>query len=121
MSLQFCRECESVMTKNTTAVGVIVYQCRCLLTIEGRPDDTLMAEGYLETTKSDLKHNVFIENSPFDAAGNIVLKDCPECGLNFLTMIRIGETLKTMYACSCGYRATHDEYMRGLEMTPVKK
>jgi predicted RNA-binding Zn-ribbon protein involved in translation (DUF1610 family) len=85
------------------------------LTEDGEPDDTLMMEEYLETAESNQKHDVFIENSPFDPAGKIVLKDCPSCGLNFMTMSRIGVNETTMYACSCGYIATHEEYMKTLE------
>lgn len=119
--MRYCSQCESVMAKNTTAVGTIVYNCRCQLTVDGQPDDTLMAEGFLETTKSDLKHSVFIENAPFDPAGNIVMKDCLQCGLNFLTMIQVGENLTTMFSCSCGYSATHDEYMKHLSDTEKSK
>lgn len=102
--MKFCPQCSSVMTKNTAAIGTIFYQCRCQYTVEGHPDDTLMAEGYLETTTDNLKHVVFIDNSPYDPAGNIVMKDCPQCKLNFLTMIRVGINETTMYTCSCGYR-----------------
>lgn len=109
--MRFCTQCESVMTKNATTNG-IVYHCRCQLIVEGQPDDTLMAEEYLETAESNLKHDVFIENSPFDPAANIVLKDCPQCGLNFMILIRIGVNETTMYSCSCGYRATNEEYMK---------
>lgn len=113
-TLKFCQQCESVMTKSTSATGIIVFQCRCQLTEEGQPDDTLMAEEFLETAESNQKHEVFIENSPYDPAGNIVMKDCPQCGLNFLTMIRIGSAEVTIYTCSCGYRATHSEYMKAI-------
>lgn len=98
------------MSKNTSAAGNVVFLCRCQLIIEGDADDSLMAEEYLETTESDQKHEVFIENSPFDAAANVVLKDCPKCKLNFMVMIRIGVNETSMYTCSCGFIATHDEY-----------
>ena len=117
--MRFCPQCESVMTKSTTATGSIVFHCRCQYMIEGNPDDTLMAEGFLETSQGNLKHDVFIENAPFDAAANIVLKDCPQCGLNFMTMIRIGISETTMYTCSCNYQATHDNYMK--EISQDKK
>lgn len=110
--MKFCPVCESLMTKSTSATGLIVFQCRCQLVIEGQPDDTLMAEEYLETAESNLKHEVFIENSPFDPAGNKVLRNCLRCGLDFLTMIRIGTNETTMYTCSCGFQATHEEYMQ---------
>ncbi len=119
-TLRFCKQCEAVMTKSTSTTGIIVFQCRCLLVEDGEPDDTLMAEEYLITTESNQKHEVFIENSSYDPAGNIVLKDCPKCGLNFMTMIRIGINETTMYSCSCSYRATHAEYMANFEKSTKK-
>lgn len=102
--MKFCNECDSMLVKTTTAIGTVMFQCRCQLLYEGTAEDTLMAEEYLETAESDLKHEVFISNSPHDAAANIVSKDCPGCKLNFMTMIRIGTNETTMYTCSCGYR-----------------
>lgn len=113
--MRFCHECESVMTKITTLHGTIVFQCECQIMESGDDDDTLMAEEYLETTESNQKHEVFIENSPFDHAANVVFKDCPQCGLNFLIMVRVGTEETTIYTCSCGYRATHSEYMAQLK------
>lgn len=105
MSTKFCPQCESIMTKST-ATGAIVFQCRCQLQLPGAPEDTLMAEGYLETTESNLKHEVFIDNAPFDQAAYKVHKTCPSCGLDFLVQIRIGSQASILYSCSCGWRAT---------------
>jgi len=110
--MKFCEECGSVMAKTTTAAGQIIFQCICLITEVGEPRDTLMYEEFLETAESNQKHDVFIENSPFDLAANVVLKDCPQCKLNFMIMTRIGSDEITIYTCSCGYRATHSEYMK---------
>jgi hypothetical protein len=102
------------MTKASNALGDIVFQCRCLNTELGMPDDTLMAEEYLETGRSDLKHNVFIKNAAHDTAANIVLKDCPNCRLNFMTRILIGTQESTLYTCTCGKIYTNEEYMQAL-------
>ena len=99
------------MTKNATTAGIIVFQCRCGWERQGEPDDTLMREKFLETSESNQKHEVFIENSPDDDAGKKILKYCHKCGLNFMTMVRIGVNETTMYSCSCGYRATIEQYM----------
>jgi hypothetical protein len=108
------------MTKATMPTGQIEFKCRCQLTLEGKPDDTLMAEGYLENAESNLKHEVFIENSPFDPAALVILKDCPQCNLNFLTMVRVGLNETTVYTCSCGYRATHEDYMKQFDTLSAK-
>ena len=109
--MKFCKECESMMTKNTSIGGNIVFQCRCQLIEDGTPEDTLMAEGNVGTEENNFKHEVFIENAPFDSAANIVNKECPKCNLNYMTMIRIGMNEDTVYSCQCGYRSTHSAYI----------
>jgi hypothetical protein len=107
------------MQKNTLATGEIIFQCRCQQ-LPGGPDDTLMLEGFLETNEAAQKHAVFIENSSHDPAANIIMRDCPKCGLNFLTLIRVGISETTMYSCSCGYLATHVEYMEEFSKKAIK-
>lgn len=108
--MRFCDKCGAIMQKNTTATGEIIFQCRCQQ-INGNPDDTLMAEGFIETGESAQKHMVFIENSSHDPAANIIMRDCPNCKLNYLTIIRVGLNETTMYSCTCGYLATHVQYV----------
>ncbi len=118
--MKFCRECNSVMSKTTTLHGAIIFQCPCQLQEPGQPDDSLMAEGLFENTGSDHKHMIFIENSPFDPAANIVLKDCLNCGLNFLTLIRIGQNETTFYTCTCGFQMMSNEYKRQVALATKK-
>ena len=100
------------MIKTAAPDGQIVFRCHCQVTVAGGKDDTLMAEGSYDQQENDLKHATFIERAPYDLAGNIVMKSCPQCALDFLTMIRVGANETTMYACGCGWRGTHDEYTR---------
>ncbi len=112
--MSFCIQCGSVMSKIISLSGEIQFQCRCLMIYPGTPDDSLLLEGYIETAESEGKHDVLIEQSPFDPAANIVRKDCPECGIDFMTMIRIGINETTMYTCSCGCNLTHNQYMKAI-------
>lgn len=102
------------MQKEITPAGVIIFTCKCSEDVPGGPEDTLMEEVYLGTAESDQKHQVFIENSAFDPGANIVMKDCPQCRLNFMTMIQIGAGATIMYVCSCGYTATMSEYSQAI-------
>lgn len=114
MSMKFCKICKSIMVKNALQNDTIMFICRCQYRELGEADDTLMLEKYLETSESLAKHDVFLENAPFDQAANIVLKDCPKCGLNFLILTRIGKSESVFYVCSCGYRASHAEYTNNI-------
>jgi DNA-directed RNA polymerase subunit M/transcription elongation factor TFIIS len=115
--MQFCTECQSVMTKITTPSTDITFQCRCTHTVVGGPDDTLMAQKVLRAEESNLMHQVFIDNSPFDPAAHIVNQDCPQCGLNYMTMVMIGERATTIYTCTCGYQATHQQIKNAVNRT----
>lgn len=100
--MEFCKICEKKMKKY---VGKqIEFVCECQNRKDGTPDDTLMYEEYFGVVGSSFRHEVFVANSPFDAAGYKVNKDCPQCGLDFMTMIRVGETANTIYTCLCGHR-----------------
>jgi len=113
--MKFCGECKSIMKKITSTNGEIEFTCRCALPHKGNPDDTLIMEGYVETTESNLKYDVFIENSSNNLAKNIVMKKCLKCGIDYLTIIRIGINETTMYTCTCGFKKTHDEYNKAVK------
>lgn len=120
--MKFCNYCESAMTKQTALTG-IVFQCRCQNIIAGGPDDTLMDEEFFNINNSALKHEVFIENAPFDLAANIVLKDCPKCNINYMIMaVPDNTTMTSLYICGeCGYKATHEEYIKHVATMSVDK
>ncbi len=109
--MKFCDECGSVMIKNTTATGAIVFACHCMRQVAGGPDDTLMATGTIGV-ENTMSYTVFIEQSALDPAANRAFAECPQCKLDFMTMIQVGENLTTMYTCDCGYRTTYDAYMK---------
>lgn len=102
--MKFCDICGSNMTKSTTT-GVIVFECICKNKVDGGPADTLMAEGFLQASGSYLKHEVFMDQSLYDPARNIVKAVCPNnCGMDILTTVRVGDTEDLMYLCECGLR-----------------
>jgi DNA-directed RNA polymerase subunit M/transcription elongation factor TFIIS len=108
--MRFCDQCDSIMRKTTSATGTIMFQCVCGNSIIGSDDDTLMYEHRNDDASTTNKHEVLIDNSPYDMAANRISKDCPKCGLNFLTQVRIGAAETTIFTCSCGFRATYEEY-----------
>lgn len=113
--MKFCPHCQSVMTKSTSTGGEIIFLCRCQYSIVGDADDTLMEEAYLETAESN-KFDVAVENAALDPAAYRVLNDCPKCGLNFMSLSRVGLKETTIYSCDCKYRATYDEYIKEISL-----
>ena len=102
--MKFCDQCESKMTKIPNPNGQIIFKCRCSNEVIGDDYDTLMFEEQISSEGTNFKHDVFVENSPYDPAALVVKQDCV-CGLDFLNMIRIGHQESVMYTCTCGYRS----------------
>jgi hypothetical protein len=109
MSIKFCVKCGALMDKLLVG-NKVEFKCVCQNVVLGAPEDTLLAEETVDNLESYKKHDAFIENSPHDAARCIVMKNCPTCNLNFLTMIRIGTDETVVYVCKCGFRATSTQY-----------
>ena len=108
--MKFCPVCESKMTKSTVT-GTVQYVCRCQTSIPGTPEDTLMSEEL--STNSNIKYEDFINNAVHDLAGNRKAKECHNCGLPFLIMIRVGVSEQVLYVCkNCEVKITHEEYMK---------
>lgn len=102
-TLKFCDVCSSRFTKRTTEKGV-VFECVCGNTREGKPEDSLMFEVNLRSGNDVMiKQETFIQLAAHDPAGLKVAQDCPQCKMDYMTMIRIGDTEKAIYTCDCGY------------------
>lgn len=104
--MKFCDVCQAIMKPALGALHV-QYNCdRCMNSAAGSAEDTLLAEGYKDSHELQReKHQAFIEESAFDAAGNKVSRECPQCKMPYMTLVLIGENLTKMYTCTCGYRA----------------
>jgi DNA-directed RNA polymerase subunit M/transcription elongation factor TFIIS len=104
--MNFCKYCQSILTKEIKSDGTISFICSCAVEQLGTPADTLIHEEHLGPT--DVAHReVFIENSAHDPAGSVIMKDCPQCGLDFMTLIRVGQAESVIYTCTCGAVIQH--------------
>lgn len=111
--MNFCAQCFSTTDKEILRDNKIVFKCPvCSYTVAGGPDDSLLYEDFLGASESTQKHEVFIENSAFDPVGCTVTRDCPQCGLDFMTMVRVGSSETTIYTCTCGYRSTYADTVK---------
>lgn len=109
--MNFCDICQSVLTKEILSNGQIRFICSCLYEKAGDAADTLIAEVFLQVVEAS-QQEVFIENSPHDPAGNIIMKDCPQCGLDYMTLIRVGKLENVIYTCICGAIIPYTEYTK---------
>ncbi len=109
--MNFCEQCQTCLDKEILKTGVIMFTCSCGVTKLGTNNDTLILEEFPEMADMTQKYDAFIESSAHDPAGYIIKVDCPECHVDFMTLIRVGANETVMYTCTCGYVTTYADYI----------
>jgi predicted RNA-binding Zn-ribbon protein involved in translation (DUF1610 family) len=89
-----------------TSTGVVVFHCHCGKQIAGIADDALIVSGVLDAGEAAGMNRRLIYSAPFDRVNQQVKKDCPKCGLDYLTQVRIGAQEVVIYRCTCGYHSS---------------
>jgi len=103
--VKFCDQCGSIL-RPVTATGELSFLCVCGKSFGSTPEDSLRSEEYMGPVANKQKYMVFIDNSPYDTAGNRVKRECPACFMPFLTLIFIGEGETPLFTCNCGQKYT---------------
>jgi hypothetical protein len=85
------------------STGAVAYNCTvCGETAAGGDDDTLILTLTLGDDETTDMYTRLIEVAPFDQTNQIVDRQCQNCGLDYMTLIRVGDQEKIVFACSCG-------------------
>jgi DNA-directed RNA polymerase subunit M/transcription elongation factor TFIIS len=104
--MHFCDTCSRVMARDTSS-GKVVFVCACGAELPGAPEDaciSTVAQGAEQTTAL---YESLIRNASKDRTNQLVARDCPQCGLDYMTQVRVGEQEIIVYTCKCGYRASN--------------
>lgn len=100
-----CPECRRAMRRETET-GKVSFKCYCGVEVAGRPEDAQVAGGVLRGGKIEEMYRRLILNAPFDRTNQLVARDCPECGLDYMTQVRVGEREAVVWVCKCGFHAS---------------
>lgn len=101
--MKFCKCCQRFIKKQII-VGSIIYKCVCTNVEDNTPEDVLISNFTTEDTQSIDMYDNLIEFAPFDRTNQLIKKDCPNCGLDYLTQLRISGIEIVVYRCKCGYK-----------------
>lgn len=103
--MRVCSQCGRAMTRDTST-GSVVFNCFCGRREDGGADDTLIASDILHSGETTEMYRRLIRNSAHDRVNQQVRKDCPKCGLDYMTQIRVGVREVVVYTCKCGYESS---------------
>lgn len=103
--MKFCRKCDRLIKKKII-FGKIEFKCICGNIEEVNDKDVLINSESLTYTENPEMYYDLIHFAPFDRTNELVLKDCNQCGRNYLTQVRIGSTEAVIYRCKCGFTSS---------------
>jgi DNA-directed RNA polymerase subunit M/transcription elongation factor TFIIS len=102
--MKFCSICNRAI-KKTIKNGSVSFVCVCGNIEKETPEDTLISSTAIGSIEIASMYESLIESAPFDNTNQLVSKDCPNCGRDYLTQIRISSAEIIIYRCKCGYTA----------------
>lgn len=100
--MKFCSRCERNIKKEIVS-GAVIFKCVCGNIEKTNPEDVLISN--VTTTNIDTveMYRNLIDSAPFDRTTQLIKKDCPKCGLDYLSQLRLGTAEIIVYRCKCGY------------------
>lgn len=107
--MKFCPNCNRAMARHT-ATGSVKYRCACGVEVPGLAIDARVRGAVLGTSETSLMYARLIGIAPYDRTTQVVARDCPKCGLDYMCQIRVGDAEVIITKCKCGYEAnTHEK------------
>ena len=104
--MRTCPQCNRAMTRDTSS-GAVTFICFCGVREEGSPEDARIAGFFLNAGKTEEMYRRLILNAAYDRVNKQDKRVCPSCGLDYMTMIRVGAREIVNWICKCGYNSLH--------------
>lgn len=104
--MRFCKICQRAMVRDT-ASGAVVFRCACGTEEAGAAEDARVSGAILGSSETTEMYRRLIQSAPFDRTNQLVHRDCPACGLNYMTQVRVGAAEVIVYRCKCGREETN--------------
>jgi DNA-directed RNA polymerase subunit M/transcription elongation factor TFIIS len=102
--MKFCPDCGRVMNRDLES-DVIMFKCLCGKSVEGGPEDAKVVGEVVNIKDTGAMYKKLVDSAAHDPVNNKVMKDCPDCGLDYMTQIFVGEKKVVIWLCKCGYKS----------------
>ncbi len=98
--MSFCEKCESLLDPVFT--DGLQYNCSACGAIYDSKETDIIAEAYSGADVSLSRYKTPIQLAPFCPVDLKVRRTCSGCGNGIMAITRVGETLTSVYSCTCG-------------------
>lgn len=82
----------------------MVFRCGCGHEEAGAPEDARVFGEILGASETVELYRRLIQTAPADRTNQLVKRECPECGLDYMTQVRVGAAEIIIFRCKCGYQ-----------------
>jgi DNA-directed RNA polymerase subunit M/transcription elongation factor TFIIS len=100
--MRFCKNCGRAMIRDPSS-GAVVFRCPCGTEEAGGPEDARVFGYVLGAGETTEMYRLLIRTAAHDRTNQLVHRSCPECGLDYMTQIRVGDAEVIVYKCKCGH------------------
>jgi DNA-directed RNA polymerase subunit M/transcription elongation factor TFIIS len=100
--MRFCKNCDRAMVRDPSS-GAVIFRCHCGVEEPGNPEDARIGGAVLGAGETTEMYRLLIKTAPFDRTDQLVKRLCPDCGLDYMTQIRVGDAEVIVYKCKCGH------------------
>ena len=83
--------------------GSVIFRCPCGVEEKGLPADARVGGAVLGASETTEMYRRLIRTAPYDRTNQIVRRPCPDCGLDYMVQIRVGDSEVIIYKCKCGH------------------
>lgn len=101
--MRFCARDGRAMKRNPASGSVTFFCSSCLTEEKGDPADARVSGAVHGASETTEMYRQLIETAASDRTNQLVHKDCPKCGLNYMVQIRVGDAEVVIYKCKCNY------------------
>ena len=103
--VKFCKNCERVMPREY-GTGAVVFVCACGAKENGSDSDARISSEVFGTGETKSMYDYMLRTAPHDRTNQLVHRDCPKCGRDYMVQARIGTGEVVFLRCKCGHAPT---------------
>jgi len=109
--MRFCPTCGRAMVRDPST-GSVIYRCPCGTEEKGDPIAARVSGAVLGAGETTEMYGRLIQTAAQDRTNQRVLRNCPDCGRDYMVQIRVGNAEMIVYKCKCGFEDGTDAELK---------
>lgn len=96
-----CPQCHTRTMVRRLGATDVYYECACGGRVPGTSHDRRISSGGQTDAQQHEKYATIIGNAPFSPTMLRVRRPCDNCGLPYMTQVRVSENETIVHVCEC--------------------